>query len=225
MIQALPSFLLTPIWLQLTEKSALIPQRGHGSLIQESGDLIPRQMQGTLHCFSVCTLFLELHARCWWTVLFIAANHATWSTAQYLSSCRWSALFLSQHVTTILWYMCAFFSGLQPCTHAVVSFCWTFQTIVMIPSWPMSFYCHNVNVHARLYSLLKCLLGFSDLLDTTTFTALGLVLGCKQNVLLNICNFAVLSSTVLQLQLWFYTAYTVLSLKHNSLVFFLVSFH
>lgn len=41
----------------LTKNSASIPQWGHGMLVQQSGDLFPRQMQGSLHCFGWSSQF------------------------------------------------------------------------------------------------------------------------------------------------------------------------
>jgi hypothetical protein len=57
-------------------------------------------------------------------------------------------------------YVCIF-QWVQPCIHVVVNFSWTFPAVVMNHSWVMSFYFHNANLHAILYSLLKCLLGLT----------------------------------------------------------------
>jgi len=38
-------------------------------LFKSQEGLIPWQMQGSLHCFWVCTVYLDLLARCWWEVL------------------------------------------------------------------------------------------------------------------------------------------------------------
>lgn len=109
---------------------------------------------------SVCTLFLDLHAMCWWRVLSFLQIMQLGRQLHVSVPEDGCFIYVIACGNGFMVYVCIF-QWVQPCIHVVVSFSWTFPAVVMNHSWVISFYFHNANLHAILYSLLKCLLGLT----------------------------------------------------------------